>query len=462
MLAVLSCAGLATDPVYINSSGGMYDGHLSSLYAVGADGTALLPGDEVWVLSASGLELLGSEPDDDVGSSGLEYSNGSIAIKGKTVKVGLKYYYSASRNTSLEKANLENAVGSGYAFGYYDESRVFHKIAETAQTKITMKISSGSSIGVYITGTETLLYEHKDSSLSNMLAVMPLSSGVDSQTWFSGYKYYGGFEYVVLGGGINVINVVDIEKYVMGVCGSEMNDSWPLEALKAQAVCARTYAQKMMQSSAYLSRCGFDLTNDTYCQAYSGCSRVGTNIEAAVVSTANQYITYNSSLIDALYFSSDGGATESNVNVNGNNYHPYLQGKLDPYEAMADSINPYSTWKKDMTPKALGDKLGLAEVKTVVPSFSATGNVIKLVISDVNGDSVTLERDACRSALGMLSLRYTVSVSSGGNFVFSGSGWGHSLGMSQYGAYSMAKYYQLTYKDILGFYYTGVGLSYGV
>ncbi len=461
-LFVLSGIGLASDPIYINSADGVFDGALSSLYAIGGEGTALIFGDSAWALTGSGLAMLGRQPDDDIGSSGLEYADGSIAIKSNVVKVGLKYYYSSSRNSSLEKANLENAVGSGYAFGYFDADRIFHELDRTEQTKITMRITSGTSIGIYITGTDSILYEHEDSSIENMLAVMPLSSAGDAVTWFSGYKYYGGFEYVILGGGVNVINVVDLEKYVMGVCASEMNDSWPLEALKAQAVCARTYAQKLIGSSVYLGRCGFDLTNDTYCQAYSGCSNVGLNIQAAVLATANQYITYKGSLIDALYFSSDGGATESNVNVNGNDYHPYLMGKLDPYEAMSNFINPYSSWKTELTPAVLGGKVGLNKIVSVVPTLSATGNVIKLELTDINGNTAVLERDACRTRLGMFSLRYSVSVKENGNFLFTGSGWGHSLGMSQYGAYSMARYYELTYKDILGFYYTGVGLSYGV
>lgn len=462
VLFALSGAVIASDPVYINSSDGLFDGLFSSLYATGSGGVALISTDNVWALTGDGLAYLGEDTPDDPGS-GLEYTNGSISIKSNTVKVGLKYYYSSSRDSSLEQANLENAVGSGYAFGYYDASRVFHEIDRTGETKISMRITSGTAIGVYITGTDTLLYEHKDTSAANMLAVMPLSSSGEAVTWFAGYKYYGGFEYAALGGeGITVINVVNIEKYVMGVCGSEMSDSWPLEALKAQAVCARTYAQKLIKNSTYYTRCGFDLTNDTYCQAYSGCSRVGLNIEAAVLATANQYITYNGAYIDALYFSSDGGATESNVNVNGNDYHPYLKGKPDPYEALSNDINPYSKWTRELTPAVLGGKVGLKDVKTVVPTLSETGNVIKLVLTASDGSTATLERDACRTVLGMFSLRYTISITDKGNFLFTGSGWGHSLGLSQYGAYSMARYYELTYKDILGFYYTGVGLSYGV
>lgn len=479
-LFVISGGVLASDPVYINSASDIFDGLFSSLYAIGEAGTAQLTADQVWVLSADGLVRLGSEtaeekedPFEEAENRTLLYDDGSIKLKSTVVKVGLRYYYSKSRDSSLYSANLENHVGSGYAFGYYDEDRVFNELARTDETKITMRITDGSGIGVYITGTDTLIYELEYTDADNMLAIHPLCEELDENgelvesgeaiTWFKGNKYYGDFEYVYLGGdGITVINVVDIERYVMGVCASEMSESWPVEAIKAQAVAARTYVQKNMMVSSYYSICGFDVTNDTYCQAYSGCTKVGDNIEQAVLETANQYITYKGSFIDALYFSSDGGATEDNINVNGNRYHPYLTGVIDPYEQKTDGINPYSKWTVQFTPFNLASRVGLEDIDEIEVTNSATGNVIKLVFISSGGERAVLERSACRTALGLFSIRYSISVDEyTGNYVFEGSGWGHNLGMSQYGAYAMAGYYDKTYKDILGFYYTEVGLSYG-
>ena len=78
-----------------------------------------------------------------------------------------------------------------------------------------------------------------------------------------------------------------------------------------------------------------------------------------------------------------------------------------------------------------------------------------------DGSRKTIERDSCRTALGLNSIRFAVEKDESGNFVFKGSGWGHNLGMSQYGAYGMAEHFDKTYKDILGFYYSEVGLSFG-
>lgn len=95
---------------------------------------------------------------------------------------------------------------------------------------------------VIVTGTDTILFEF-DCGGSENLGILPIETREKTVTWFRGYRYYGGFEYQrVSGGNINVINVVDLEDYVKCVIPWEMSKDWPVEALKAQAVCARTYA----------------------------------------------------------------------------------------------------------------------------------------------------------------------------------------------------------------------------
>ena len=442
---------------------------IDELYAVGGDGISRLENSQVYVLSASGIEQIsgwngGDTPASEAeGGGGLRYDDGMVSVKSDIVLVGLRYFYSSSRDGGMERANLENAEGEGYRFGYYTDDREFVELGRTSETQITMRVTSGTGIGVYITGTDILLYEQNSTGPRNMLAVSPLCEYGEAVTWFSGNKYYGDFEYAVLGGGkISVINAVDIEKYVMGVCSREMSSGWPLEALKAQAVAARTYAGRNIRNSVYYYNCGFDLTGDTYSQAYSGCANVTDDIVRAVEETENEYLTYNGELCDAQYFSSDGGATEDNENVNGNSYHPYLKGVIDPYESDAAGVNHYSSWTYTMKPEYLGSKVGLSDVSEVYTEYSNTGNVIEIELVSSSGNSIVLSRGSCRTSLGLPSIRYHVYKNDAGQFVFEGSGWGHNLGMSQYGAYAMALYYGKTYKDILGFYYTGVGLSYGV
>ncbi len=477
-LALVSMAAgagaLADYSVYVNAKGETMELEKGSTYAIGASGAGLIDEDEVYVLTAGGLEKLsgsgsgspGGKPDysdgDYKGGGGLLYDNGSVKIASDKVFVGLNYYYSPARDTGLEAANLENAVGRGYEFGYFDKDREFVPLDYTDETRITMRITSGSGIGVYITGTERLIFEVPATNAQNMLAVRPMCEKTDAVTWFAGHRSYGDFAYAVLGGGkITVVNAVDMEQYVMGVCSREMDSSWPLEALKAQAVAARTYAARNVKGSIYFFSCGFDVTGDTYSQAYSGCDAVGSRIERAAQETENEYLTWSGGLCDAQYFSSDGGATEDSENVYGGSDHQYLVGIVDPYESAVDSINKYSEWSYTMTSSELGEKVGLPDVKQVKAAYSDTGNVIKLTFTSSSGKEAVISRSYCRTALGLPSIRYSVEKNRSGAFVFTGSGWGHNIGMSQFGAYAMAVYYDKSYKDILGFYYTGVGLSYG-
>ena len=244
------------------------------------------------------------------------------AVENDMVKVGLRYGSSA-----LFSANLENAQGSGYSFGYFDEDRNFEPLLETDETTISMTAAgdiymsqsgsysrdmpsgtfrylgpwrvqvdgfadreeaedaaddldgwvawisgeyvvrtgcydsrseaedaagdidggyaekvSDTAVTVTVTGTTQILFEYDYQGILP-LGVQPEGWGEEPITWFKGYRYRGGFEYPrITGGNLSVINVVDLEDYVKGVIPHEMSGQWPLAALEAQAVCARTYA----------------------------------------------------------------------------------------------------------------------------------------------------------------------------------------------------------------------------
>ncbi len=456
---VLACGAVfPTGSIYINSPDGAYEGDIGALYAIGGEGTASLAVDLAYALTADGCVPVGGE---DEGETGLLYHDGRIARKSTVIKVGLNYYYPPNRDSGLIEVNFENTYGGGFNFGYYDSGRGFNPLEKTDANRISLRLINKCGIGVYNTDTAELLYEIDYTDIDIKLAVVP--GGDTGLTLFNGNQYYGGFELAMLGGDkISVINVVDLEKYVMGVCACEMDEKWPLEALKAQAVAARTYAQKYIMNTVFHTNCGFDVTGDIFFQAYEGNTGVGENIVKAVEKTANQYIIYEGEYPDALYFSSDGGATESNYNVNGTYNHPYLKGKVDPYEEFVDFMNPMSSWTQSFSGEELGEKLGINRVVRVHPTFSDMGNVVKLEFVSVSGETRFLYLANCRIVLGLNSIRFDVRAMSDGSFVFEGKGFGHHLGMSQYGAYSMARYYEKTYKEILGFYYTGVGLGYGV
>ena len=461
-VSVLSYGGAASaaGSIYVNDGSGVLGTDIGSAYAVGGDGSVSVVGDS-YAITGDGTVKVGQN------LPGGEDDGTTVKVSSNVARIGLYYYYNNSRDSSLAAANLQNDVGYGYKFGYYDSDRVFHELASTNQTKITMKPTGGGrEISVYITGTDTVIFRHTNSSYN--LAVRPVSTGGKAKTWFKGYSYYGDFEYYrYIDSRMTVINVVNIEDYVKGVVPYEMSSSWPIEALKAQAVCARTYYARTYyaRSAGNYSQYGFDVTADNYCQVYFGTARASANSDAAVDQTAGKYVTYNGNLCTTFYFSSDGGATEDCENI----FYaalPYCRGVVDTYEQdVPQSMNKYKEWTRQYSAAELSAKLnkyGITNLSSITPEYSRMGNVIKLTFTDVNGNKATVSKDSCYSVIGLPSIRYRVEKTSDNTFVFNGSGWGHNIGMSQWGAYSMASYHGCSYQQIIKFYFTGVNISTGV
>ncbi len=309
------------------------------------------------------------------------------AVVNDTLKVGIRW-----GDTALEAANLENAVGSGYEFGYYDEDREFVYLDETDETTITMQ-ASGSGNGVTVTETRSgeVLFQFRDNGYC--LGIRPM--GRHTETWCKGYKYPGGFEYRCNADGtLTVINVVDIEDYVKGVVPYEMDKDWPLAALEAQAVCARTYAVKTRHPSL-----GFDVCAGTDCQVYYGRNRATDMTDAAVDNTAGEMIYYGGKPADTVvYCASNGGATEDAANVWSS--IPYLVGKKDPYEAKTNipNYNWTVTYTADELTWILEQKgYSIGTVKNVcVAEFTPMGNVSKVTFEGSRG-SVTVKGETCRT-----------------------------------------------------------------
>ena len=341
------------------------------------------------------------------------YALGTVsasAVTNDTVKVGLRYGSSV-----MSSANLENDEGSGYEFGYFEDDRTFVSLGETDETAITMEPAGRDGIQVTITGTDRVLYESREDTL----AVMP--QGRDPVTWFRGNRYRGGFEYTVSGGGLQVVNVVDLEDYVKGVLPSEMPGNWELEALKAQAVCARTFA---CLTTKHLSAYGFDVCSSTDCQAYSGIGEATSATDRAVEETEGECLYYDGELAQAYYHSSDGGATEDAENVWGTDV-PYLRGKEDPYEAQI-SIPDYRwtvtytweelTWVLQNSGYDIGDV-----VDAYVSEVTDLGNVYSVTFVDSRGKTLVRTGDDARMAFysttlgkNVPSLRFTITGGTGG------------------------------------------------
>ena len=543
LVICITMPGLAAAKYYVNTSEDTLSGSLSSAYAVGSSGSSKLPGGTIYALTASGLEQVGSAETPESGEIDVgEIGSTSIKIKNDTVKVGLYYYYSSARDSSVEYCRVANSTGSGFEFGYFDSDRDFHSLGSTSEKDLTvMKDTnvyvSGGTVGCYHiklsgtyssyseaesaaskyeggfpayyngsfcvlvgnykssadaaeamasrglsgeaytassrcvvvtrTGTTDIIFEY-DCGSDSSLGIMPISSSGKAVTTVggdgaTGYRYYGGFEFFRhTGNNMTVVNYVDMEDYVKGVIPYEMSASWPKEALKAQAMCARTYAAANYgQYGSY----GFDVTNDTYSQVYRGTNSANATTDAAVDETAGLYVTYDGSLCTTFFFSSDGGATASSEDVWATAL-PYLRGKIDPYEADVD-FN-YKSWSYEFTPEELGQKLrakgySIDDVTSVEPEYTDVGNMSRLTFYDDYGTRVSVTKSNTYSVLSLPSIHFTIEFDDdSGKYIIEGGGWGHNVGMSQWGAYSMAKVHGMSYAEIICFYFTGVDISKGV
>lgn len=494
LLGTVSAAG----NIYVNDSSGLLNGTLADAYAIGANGSVSKIGsDQAYALTASGVTPI---------------SGGSnVPVDLKKVRVGLFY-----GSEALAEARLENAVGSGYQFGYYDADRVFHAVGSTSEKCISMvpdlnvTVSAGSigcyhirlsqtypdfntakaaadakggfpayyngtyyvlignyqtqadaqkalaaggysgtaysasDRGVVVTKADTtqILFEF-DCGSTYSLTVAPISSSGKAVTWCKGYQYYGDFQYTRLtSNALTVVNFVDLEDYVKGVVPYEMSPSWPLEALKAQALCARTYvAANQNKYRAY----GFDVTNNTSSQVYRGLTGANETTDRAVDETAGLFVRYEGALCQVLYFAADGGATEDSENVWSDTVVPYLRGVVDPYEADIDFYCKY--WSKTVSRSQTGD---------ISVTNTRMGNVMTVT---ANGKTYT--KDEVRTFLTSVgtpynSRHFTVTYNAADDtYTINGSGYGHNLGMSQWGAYSMAKVHNKTCEEIISFYFTG-------
>ncbi|PMQ02349.1 MAG: hypothetical protein CBR30_01470 [Dictyoglomus sp. NZ13-RE01] len=246
-----------------------------------------------------------------------------------------------------------------------------------------------------------------------------------------------------------LINILNLEEYLYGVVPAEMPASYPIEALKAQAVASRTYALANMGKHK-----DFDLCSTTHCQVYKGFSYEKESSNKAVLETIGEVITYNGSLIKAFFHSSSGGITENSEDVWGG-YYPYLRSVKDVEELEKDSWTVYYSFE-DTRRKLLSININLENIDTIELEKSATGRVKNVVLKNTMGENI-IKGTLWREIFDLPSTLFNIEFSNGGMY-FKGKGYGHGVGMSQKGAkYLAEKGYN--YKDILKYYYQGVDIK---
>lgn len=400
----------------------------------------------------------------------------------KTIAVGLSY-------GSKAVDSFEISAPSGLVIG--DEGKMKGKITVSKKGSNKLTFESNSNSKTFDVDKDGIVIATLDD---------------EEYIKYNGIEYRGELVlYRFSDSDITVVNVVDLEEYLYGVVPKEMSAGHPLEALKAQAVAARTYA---CDSVGKYKKWNFDVTNTTSDQAYGGVNAEKSDTTKAIDKTAGEVVTYNGKIVFTPFFSTSAGYTEASENV-WNSALPHLVSVSDEYQLKDAS---YASWKvtytKDEIEELLKDKKIGELVSVNIVEKSPSNAILKLEFIGTK-DTYTIEKERVRTFFNLRSqfynlitnntvavigangittekalseVRYAVgnktkkistdlsNVVLKGNknekkyslicdeYVFDGSGWGHGVGMSQNGAIGMAKE-GFTYDEILKWYYTDIEIE---
>lgn len=261
--------------------------------------------------------------------------------------------------------------------------------------------------------------------------------------------YRGSLSILIDGGLFTVINSLPLEDYLFGLINHEISSKWPLEAVKAQAIAARTYAYFKLGSNKEKP---YHLESTVTDQVYGGSSAEDERARRAVTETKGEMLYYGDELARSFYHSSCGGETESAKNVWGKDF-PYLKTVDDSF--CSDAPNYFWSYESsfDKIHEIMKEK-GYSFTKNYdirVIERSKSGRVLSIIVAGVE-----LSGTKFRQLIGYGTIKSTlfnIEVS-GNTVIFSGSGSGHGVGMCQWGAKGMAEEGR-SYTQILDHYYPG-------
>lgn len=441
------------------------------------------------------------------------YNDAMGAVK-KIEKLGVKAYpvsiyretwkvYVGGYNSKGELEEAKKLLGTAYGYSYQGP------YADNGHRILMM----GENLTVLLDGKTFGAYpQFKAVSVSNnKKAILNLGKR----------QYRGRIEIGRYGkSALSAVNIINIESYLYSVVPSEMTSSWPTESLKAQAVCARSYAlSKADYGTDSNITSPYRITDTTSYQSYKGYGVETTATTAAVNATRGFVITYQGDIISSYYFSTSGGRTESSYDVWGSSA-PYLTSVIDEYETEPEK----GPWVIAMTKSEIARRLSNAGMvvgnvkKITVQSKTASNRINQLKIT---GDykAQVLQTEQIRKILELYSTKFkivtssqntdqVVALSSSGKtkvelsdsyvingdgkiselnqadqqiyvvkssdnlatfikdgptskdvYYFVGLGYGHGVGMSQSGAKGLAKH-GYSYIEILQYYFQGCSVEY--
>jgi stage II sporulation protein D len=332
-----------------------------------------------WVVSGAGYGH---------GTGLSQYGAYGFAKQGATYPQILAHYYTGTTLGTTADITVRVLLQSGRAIRF-----------NGATDACGVKLVESKTYSAKRKGAAVLLLKKTGKRIASCGALLSATGGSDVNVVGKGL-YHGALEVRATGirGGLNAINAVGIEDYVRGVIAKESPASWPTEALRAQAVVARSYALSTSKHGA-----GFDHYDDTRSQVYGGVAAETVKTNQAVADTALQVVLYNGKVAQTYFFSTSGGATENNEFSSlgfGGTPIPYLRGVPDPY----DNLSPYHRWTRKFSQAAIQSRLHdlvRGKVKNIIVTQTGVSPRIVQATLVGSGGSRNVSGPTLRANLGL-------------------------------------------------------------
>lgn len=310
-----------------------------------------------------------------------------------SIRIGLNYDTTLLNNVTLKaKTNmyLGNVLNDEF------EKKIEINVGDTLVLKVDA--NSNNYIKIMINGKIV-------DGIEGIVQVIPeYDKNKEQRLTVNNTEYRGIIEVQRKSGGLRIINVLSMQQYLYSVVPSEIESNSHIEAIKAQAVAARTYAVSQMNRHADNE---FDLCATTHCQMYRGTNWERARSNQAVDETEGVVIRYNGELISAFYFATSGGHTEDVENVWSGSY-PYLRGVQDLYEPKTDP------WTKTYTRQEIQDVLknkgvNIGTLKRIKTEYTESNRVLKMTFVGTKGEK-TFTKESTRLLFGLKSQMFTINL----------------------------------------------------
>ncbi len=332
-----------------------------------------------------------------------------------------------------------------------------------------VEISSDESLVIRLLETGEVLQEKQGTPFSAKIVFIPggmkinekayrlgtvrISPGKDAPLSCGGVLYGGYVDIVSSDDGLNVINHVELEQYLKGVLPKEVNALWPFAALKAQAIASRSYA---VYKAGQSKKKTYDLTDDTFSQVYGGVTAQRWRTDKAVNSTRSKVLEYEKKVLPAYFHSCCGGHTEDIANVWGQDIEP-----LKGVKSRWCRWSPYFRWRVKVNTKTILKKMNgmgynVNRIDDIKDGERDSSGRLKYVRLRSRNKWFEIDIEDFRKAIGRSLLKSTnFRVKKYPRFyVFSGYGWGHGVGLCQWGTFALSLR-RWNEKRILGHFYPG-------